>query len=406
MCSFCPSTLIILMLSFFQQLRFHSFTMKIFLSIAALAATAASAAVSTRQTQESSAIKYSTLLTDSFIRRGVAKTNHYTEAVLYRGIELAYGATQNQTYLEFIHSQVDGVVSNSGAISGYPSYPFSLDDVRIGTIILSLYSATKEAKYKTAADTLRNQLNKRGVRTPSGGFWHRQPTYPNQMWLDGIYMADVFYAQYTSIFQPANTTAWDDILLQFSLIEQHCRNNQTNLLVHGYDESGVASWANDITGASPNVWDRALGWYLMALVDVLDYFPKTHPGYSNFLAWFRSASAGVLAAQDSETGGWWLVMNEPYPGRPRNYIESSGTAMFIYAILKGVRLGYLDGATYLAPMRKAYEYTAQTFVAFNGTGGTVNWEGTVSVGSLGSDASFEVSGIPPLMMTHGQVVGC
>ncbi|KAM3081201.1 hypothetical protein ACMFMF_003115 [Clarireedia jacksonii] len=336
---------------------------------------------------ENASIKYSTLVSDSFIKRGVPKTAQYPQAVLYRGVEMAYNLTGNKTYIDWIDSQMTAIVSDNGTLLGYPSYPASLDDVRIGTIILDTWARTKIAKYKVAADTLRKQFNY-NPRTASGGFWHRAPTYPNQMWLDGIFMADVFYAQWTSYFDAANTSAWNDILLQYTLIEEHCRNHTTNLIVHGYDESKVSVWADPVTGASPNVWDRALGWYMMALVDVLDYFPKSHAGYAKLLNWFVTASAGVTAAHDS-TGGWWLVMNTPYPGKPRNYIESSGSAMFLYAILKGKRKGYL-GCEYVAPMQKGFEYVAETFVAYNGTNGTVNWEGTVLVGSLGSNATFEV----------------
>ncbi|PQE24947.1 cell wall glycosyl hydrolase protein [Rutstroemia sp. NJR-2017a WRK4] len=353
-------------------------------SLLAWATAATATAIQLRA--ENAAIKYSTLVSDSFVKRGVPKTAQYPQAVLYRGIEMAYNLTGNKTYIDWVDSQMTAIVSDNGTLLAYPTYPASLDDVRIGTVILDTWARTKIAKYKVAADTLRKQFNYH-PRTASGGFWHRAPTYPNQMWLDGIYMGDVFYAQWTSYFDATNTTAWNDILLQYTLIEQHCRNHTTNLIVHGYDESKVAVWADPVTGASPNVWDRALGWYMMALVDVLDYFPKSHPGYAKLLNWFVTASAGVTAAQDS-TGGWWLVMNTPYPGKPRNYIESSGSAMFLYAILKGVRKGYL-GCEYVAPMQKGYKYVAETFVAYNGTNGTVNWEGTVLVGSLGSNATFE-----------------
>ncbi|KAL3422847.1 Unsaturated rhamnogalacturonyl hydrolase YteR 1 [Phlyctema vagabunda] len=352
-----------------------------------LSSAVAASAVAVKSRSSNLTYKYSTLVADSFLKRGVAKTNRYDAAVFYRGVELAYNATHNATYINWVQNQIDAVVSDAGVIAGYPSYPFSLDDVRVGTILLDLYVKTGLQKYKTAASTLRAQLN-RGPRTASGGFWHRQPTYPNQMWLDGIYMADVFYAQWTSLFDASNTTAWNDILLQFSLIEAHTRNKTTNLLYHGYDESGVAVWADPKTGASPHVWDRALGWYLMALVDTLDFFPVSHPGHAKFVNWLVTAASGVLAAQDPATGGWWLVMDEPYPGKPGNYIESSGSSMFVYAILKAVRLGYL-GKEYITPMKKGYEYLAKTFVAFNGTGGTVNWEGTVVVGSLGSNATYE-----------------
>lgn len=212
------------------------------------------------------------------------------------------------------------------------------------------------------------------------------------MWLDGIFMADSFYATYTSLFQPDNTTAWDDITLQYDLIEQHCRNATSQLLKHGFDESKVAVWADPVTGASPLVWDRAVGWYINSLLEALRVFPAWHPGRARLAGYLTSLAAGVLAAQDPATGGWWLVMDEQYRGAAGNYIESSATAMFAHAFMRGVRVGLLDGATYLAPARRAYEMLVDTFVV-ELEDGTLDWEGTVYVGSLGSNATFEVS--PP-----------
>jgi rhamnogalacturonyl hydrolase YesR len=332
---------------------------------------------------------YSTWMADSFLQKSIAKSYSYQQAVLYWAIDLTGKASGNATYSTWVQQQVDGVVTSTGAITGYPASKDSLDDVLFGRVLLSLYTSTGQAKYKTAAARLRGQLNYQ-KRTPSGGFWHRVPTYPNQMWLDGIYMADVLYAQWTAAFEPTNTTAWNDILLQFNLIEQHTRNSTTKLLVHGYDESKTQSWANPVTGASPNVWDRAVGWYFMALLDTLDYFPASHPGRQKLQGWFVDLANGLVAAQDTKSGGWWLVMNEPYPGAKGNYIESSATAMFTYGLLKGVRKGYITGTKYTASATKAYDLMTSKFVAKNATGGLLNWEGTVSVGSLGSDASFKV----------------
>lgn len=352
------------------------------------AATSVAGAVIERQ---AAPVQYSTLFSDAFIKRGIPASNAYEVAVFYRGIELAYQATKNESYQTFLTSQLTTSITPNGTLLGYPKYPFSLDDVRIGTILLDqLARDPSNTRLRAAADTLRNQLNLPGYRTPLGGFFHRFPTYPNQMWLDGIFMADVFYAQYTSMFDKANATAWDDILNQFTLIDGRTRNETSKLLVHGYDEGKTAVWADPVTGAAPNVWDRALGWYLMAMVDVLDFFPKEHKGFETIKGLFKSAAEGVLRAQD-QTGGWWLVMNEPYPGKEGNYIESSGSAMFVYALLKGARLGYI-GQEYVAPMKKGYEYLGTTFVKTNETDGLPNWEGTVVVGSLNSNASFEVSG--------------
>lgn len=202
-------------------------------------------------------------------------------------------------------------------------------------------------------------------------------------------MAQPFFAQWLTLFQPDNQTAWGDITLQFDLIEEYCKWNGTDLLVHGWDQSRSAAFADPVTGQAPHVWDRAVGWYLVALVDVLDYYPEALPGHAKLLGYFQTLAAAVLDVQD-ESGGWWLVIDPPYPGMEGNYIESSGTAMFTYSFLKGIRKGYLEKATYLPPSEKAYDLMVDRFIANNGTNGTLNWEGTVIVGSLSGDGSYEV----------------
>ncbi|KAK8905426.1 hypothetical protein QC760_006612 [Botrytis cinerea] len=182
----------------------------------AYASASAASVISTRA--EDATTKYSTLVSDSFIQRGVPKTAQYPQAVFYRGVEMAYNATGNAKYINWVKSQMDTAISPNGSILSYPSYPASLDDIRIGTIILDTWARTHEERYKVAADTLRQQFNY-NPRTASGGFWHRAPTYPNQMWLDGIFMADVFYAQWTSYFDAANVTAWDDSYCNIRLLK-------------------------------------------------------------------------------------------------------------------------------------------------------------------------------------------
>jgi rhamnogalacturonyl hydrolase YesR len=194
------------------------------------------------------------------------------------------------------------------------------------------------------------------------------------------------------MFDADNTTAWDDIILQYDLIEAHCRNETTNLLVHGYDESKTAVWADPVTGAAPLVWDRADGWYFMTLLEAIQLFPTSHPGHDKLVTYFQTLAAGLKQAQD-ETGGWWLVMSEPYPGKTGNYIESSASAMFTYGWLKGMSLGLLAESEYLDAATKAYNLLVDRFVVTNDDG-TLDWEGTVIVGSLGSNGTFEVSDTP------------
>ncbi|KAL3291697.1 glycoside hydrolase family 105 protein [Colletotrichum asianum] len=337
---------------------------------------------------------YSEWLASSFIDRQTPIDAGYGPAVLWEGIARA-GAHISPTspLLKAAEAKVSSLVSADGTLDGWDPEWYSLDDIRIGNNLLYFYQRSGDAKLKTAADGLRQQLN-RWPRTPSGGFWHRAPIYEDQMWLDGIYMADTFYATYVSLFERENVTAWEEIALQFDLIEEHCRNHTSNLLVHGYDEAKDAVWADPVTGASPLVWNRAAGWYFMALIDTLQVYPSDLPGYARLLGYFVTLADGLERSQDGG-GGWWLIMNEGYEAREGNYIEASATAMFSYGLLRGVRDGLLE-EKYKAVGLKAYELLVDEFVREDGNG-TISFLGTVQVGSLNSNASFEYYTSIPLV---------
>ncbi|KAK1753717.1 glycosyl hydrolase [Echria macrotheca] len=356
---------------------------------------------------------YSTWMADSQIARGVTPTRWYTEATFYRGVEAVANLTSNATYLTFLTQSINAILSpnttsSSPPFKGWDLTDHQLDNIRIGSPILFLLQTThspnpRQQQLHAAATFLHTQLVQSQPRTASGGFWHKSPKYPNQMWLDGLFMALPFYASYVSLFQPTNVTAWDDILLQFSLIEAHCRNQTSGLLKHGYDESRVAVWADPITGASPLVWIRAQGWYFMALVDVLEIFPRSHPGWERLRGWWVDLARALRREQDGGSGGWWLVMDSGYPGRAGNYIESSGTAMYTYGLLKGVRMGLFmgdgdDAEKYVDVARRAYGLMIRKFVTTTTTttgDGLINWEGTVKVGSLDGRGDFNYyTGIP------------
>lgn len=188
------------------------------------------------------AANYTEWMASSFLSKGVTHSRNYAYAVLYTGMEYAYNKTSNEIYYTYIKSQLDAVLNPDGTLVEPITDTLSLDDIRIGRNFLYLWTTTGDEKYKIAAEGLRRQLDYT-PRNKEGGFWHRKPTYPNQMWLDGIYMASNFYAQWTAWFEPLNQTAWDDVILQYDLIEEHTRDNTTGLLFHGYDASGVAVWA-------------------------------------------------------------------------------------------------------------------------------------------------------------------
>lgn len=330
-------------------------------------------------------------MADSWIRNNneTQRAYWYGRAVVYEGYEATYELTKNETILDWYRAQIDDVVvAENGTLINYDTSKDSLDDYRIGLNLLYWYERTGEEKYKIGADFIRRRIDTH-PRTATGGFWHRSPTYPNQMWLDGIFMTDTFYAVYTSLFDPKNQTAWDDIVLQWDKIQEITIEKRTGLPVHGFDESKQAIWADPVTGASPLVWSRAVGWYMWSLIEVLDVFPKSHKGYKRLLKYYKNLSSALLRAQDPESDGWWLVMNKQYAGVEGNYLESSAAAMFTYSWLAGLRRGFLDKKKFTKPAARAYKHLLNDFVTENDDG-TITWEGTVEVGSLNSNASFEV----------------
>jgi unsaturated rhamnogalacturonyl hydrolase len=248
---------------------------------------------------------------------------------------------------------------------------------------------TQQAKYYKAAKFLHDQLELQ-PRTPSGAYWHKH-IYPNQIWLDGAYMAEPFRAAYAVTFQ--ETKDFDDIAKQLLLMDEHMRTN-TGLMKHGWDESKQMAWADKTTGLSPEVWARAMGWYAMALVDVLDWFPKDHPQRAALIAALNRTDAAVVAFQDKQTGLWWQVMDAgskqfdripggmtDVPAKKGNYLEASASCMFVYSLAKGVRMGYLPQG-YEANAKRGWDGIQKEFVT-TGADGLMVLNGTVKVGGLG-----------------------
>jgi unsaturated rhamnogalacturonyl hydrolase len=197
------------------------------------------------------------------------------------------------------------------------------------------------------------------------------------MWLDGIYMASPFLAEYARTFnEPA---LYDDVANQIILIESKTRDPRTGLLYHGWDESRHQAWANRETGCSPNFWGRAMGWYAMALVDVLDYLPKEHPQRPDIIAILQRLAESIIMVQDPATGVWYQVLDKG--GQQGNYLESSASCMFVYSLAKSVRMGYL-AQKYLIAAQKGYRGLLEKFIEVE-EGGSVNITQACAVAGLG-----------------------
>lgn len=278
------------------------------------------------------------LFPDSVCYKTEAKSKrwNYEQGIVLDAIYRMYKQTGEKKYLDYVKKNMDYYILNDGSISTYSMKEFNLDNVTPGRALLELYNETKDIKYKKAADTLREQLNQH-PRTKEGGFWHKE-IYPYQVWLDGLYMAQPFYAMYSSVYN--DTSAFNDITTQFINIYKHAEDTNTGLLYHAWDESKMQKWANRTTGNSPNFWGRAIGWYMMALVDVLDYIPRDHPNRNKIIGILNSLSESVLKYRDPETKLWNQIVDKP--DDKRNYNEASASLMFIYTFAKGVNNGYLN----------------------------------------------------------------
>ncbi len=258
----------------------------------------------------------------------------YVHGVVLNSFEVLYKKTKDQKYYDYIKSYADATIDANGAIESYQFDSYNIDMITAGSILFNLYKTSKDSRYLTTMQQLRKQIEEQ-PRTASGGFWHKK-IYPNQMWLDGLYMGEPFYAQYTVTFE--NGSKLNDIAKQFELIQQYATDAKTGLLYHAWDESRQMSWADKITGTSPNFWSRSMGWYVMALVDILDYFPKNHPKQKELVGYLNAIANSLEKFQD-KSGLWYQVTDKG--GSEGNYLESSGSSMFAYALAKGANKGYL-----------------------------------------------------------------
>jgi unsaturated rhamnogalacturonyl hydrolase len=207
------------------------------------------------------------------------------------------------------------------------------------------------------------------------------------MWLDGVYMASPFLAEFASVFK--EPSAFDDVATQILLAEKHMRDPKTGLLYHGWDESKEQRWANPRTGTSSQFWARSMGWYAMAVVDVLDWMPRNQPRRPQILAVLRRLATAIASVQDKASGVWWQILDAAE--RPRNYRESSASAMFVYALAKGIKHGWLD-ATFAPVVSRGYRGIIETFVVAE-PDGRVGLKNICVAAGLGGnpyrDGSFE-----------------
>ena len=287
------------------------------------------------------------------------------------------GVEESEQILQYVDNWYDAIIDSTGKIGvNYKKDNYSLDHVCPGRTLFALYDITGKEKYRLAMDGLFQQLQEQ-PRTPEGGFWHKK-IYPNQMWLDGLYMAQPFYAEYTAKYAPDSIkkACFEDIQKQFELCWAGCYDPSTRLLRHAWDSSHSMFWCNPATGQSAQAWGRACGWYAMALVETIPWLPRPDV----LIGQLGNLLSAVMDYADPQTGMWYQVLDRP--GEEGNYVEATASAMFTYALLKGIRNGWVKGIN-METAREKYRALLRTFVSYDPSTGLVNLNQCCEVAGLG-----------------------
>ena len=309
------------------------------------------------------------------VRAGKTATSwNYVDGCMITALLSMAEITGDSRYFDFAERFIDSFVQEDGSIRTYKEEGHSLDDINEGRVLFSLYEKTGKEKYQKAARYLRQRLDEQ-PRTLEGNFWHKQ-IYPNQVWLDGIYMAQPFAALYERYLGNGD---YSDIVGQIENVRVHMRDEKTGLYYHGYDASREAFWCDKVTGRSQNFWLRAIGWFSVALSDLMEILPEGE-GKNRLKDIFTGLMGDVSRFADPETGMYWQVVDQA--GREGNYLESSGSSMIAYAMLKGARLHVLP-ESFAALGRKTFDGIVNTCLNFDD--GQINLDHICLVAGLGPE---------------------
>ncbi|WP_200977347.1 glycoside hydrolase family 105 protein [Echinicola sp. 20G] len=364
----------------------------------------------TENTEQNAFTKeYSTWMADSEIKRNPEGWTldfnekpkwEYTHGLIMTAMEQVYDKTGEERYLDYILHFADFMINDQGEIKTYKKSDFNIDRVNGGKFLIGLYEETGKEKYKLAVEELRDQMRNH-PRTSEGGFWHKK-VYPHQMWLDGLYMGSPFLARYAAEFD--ESALFDDVTNQIYLMDKYGYSEETGLYHHAWDESKEQKWADPATGLSKNYWGRSIGWFSMAVVDVLDYLPESHPKRGMVIEVAKRLAAGIVKYQD-QTGVWYQVVDQGE--REGNYLESSCSSMFTYFLLKATSKGYID-RKYEEAGLKAYHGMIKEFIREDQDGG-ISITNVCGVAGLGGnpyrDGSYEYYINEPIRVNDPKGVG-
>ncbi|MBR3203022.1 MAG: glycoside hydrolase family 88 protein [Solobacterium sp.] len=345
------------------------------------------------------------------VREGKPNKWNYIDGCMITALFSLYEMTGNDRYFNFAKDFVDYFVQEDGSIRTYDVKEYNLDNINTASNLFFLYDKTGDEKYKKALDLVRTQLDTM-PRTKEGSFWHKD-IYPNQVWLDGLYMAEPFYMRYETKFR--NMEKCNDVIHQFKNVEKYMKDEKTGLYYHGYDESREMYWADPKTGCSPNFWLRSLGWFSLALTETAMACDEALYYEKRYLIGLLEKLVDALIPFQDESGMFYQVPDKP--DDERNYLETSGTALISYAILKAVRLGFIS-PRYAAVGEKAFDGICESYLSKN-EDGTLKLGGICLVAGLGGaqhrDGSLEyyfsepvveneAKGVAPFLLAYTEIL--
>ncbi len=310
------------------------------------------------------------------IREGKKPHWNYIDGCMITALLSAAEITGEKKYSDFAENFIDWYVHEDGTITGYDVENYNLDDINEGRVLFDLYKMTGKEKYKKAIDLIKTQVDKQ-PRTETKNFWHKE-IYPNQIWLDGLYMAQVFYTRYQKEFGGKD---YSDIINQFRNVRALMFNEQTKLYYHACDTSKKMFWANKETGCSQCYWLRSIGWFCISLIDNIDYIDDEN-AKAELVKIFAEAIDGIAQYADAETGMFYQVVD--CGGREGNYLETSGSSMIAYAMMKGARLGVID-KKYAEMGKKAFDGICKKYLSISESG-ELNLGGICLVAGVGPDS--------------------
>ncbi|MCD7832736.1 MAG: glycoside hydrolase family 88 protein [Lachnospiraceae bacterium] len=345
------------------------------------------------------------------ILQGLKSNWNYIDGCMIKAVLEMYAITGNQKYFAFADAFIDAKVREDGTIDGYSVEELNIDNINAGKTLFELYDLTGKEKYRRAIDLVYSQIEQM-PRTKEGSFWHKN-IYPNQVWLDGLYMCQPFYMEYETRFDEKKK--YDDIFRQFFTVQENMRDPKTGLYYHAWDSSRQMFWCDRVTGLSQNFWLRALGWFSMALLDTLDKTDTSAApeAYGRMKEMFLNLMDALLKYQD-ESGMWYQVVN--FGGMEKNYLETSGSSILAYALLKGVRLGFLP-ESYREYGEKAFHGVCENYLSEDehgslhlggiclvaGLGGKGNRPGTYDYYMSEPVVKDDAKGVGPFLLAYTEM---